>query len=135
VTIRPLPFARWIAPIILAALVAIILSVLVRGSTVSQVLQGWPLLLLAATSALSAVLISTLYIRVDDSTVVAGTLLTTRRYDRREFVRIRSTRSPVSNLAQFLRQDGSVLFTTSGSVWGDEQLNNLATFLNVPLDA
>jgi len=40
----------------------------------------------------------------------------------------------MTRITHFLRSDGSVIFATSGYLWGQDRLRLLANYLDVPLD-
>ncbi len=75
------------------------------------------------------------YIRVDDTSVVLGSVLAHRRCDRHELARItvRVSAFPSDRFTRFVRSDGSVALTTSAFLWGRSQLESLADYLGVPL--
>jgi len=113
--------------------VSVVVQAVSTGST-PPIWQILILLVIAAVGLSFAILAPTVYIRVDDSTIVTGTWLTRRRYDRNQIVRIRATRSPASRLTYFLRADGTAVFATSGYVWGEQKLRRLADHLGIVLD-
>jgi hypothetical protein len=73
------------------------------------------------------------YIRVDDTSIFFGHVLTHRRCDRQGIARITVNTVWASRSTQFIRSDGSVALTTSGLLWGRARLKSLADYLGVPL--
>src|SRR5690242_11394508 len=67
----------------------------------------------------TAVSFRTIYIRVDDSTIVFGPNPFGRRtFDRRQVARMKGSRWPLTQgTVVFLRSDGSELCSTNGSLW------------------
>jgi hypothetical protein len=94
----------------------------------------WFSLVFGSAVVACGVLASSLYIQADSSAVVVGTILTKRRYDRQAIASIRASHSPMARITHFLRSDGSVIFVTSGYLWGQDRLRLLANYLGVPLD-
>jgi hypothetical protein len=132
-TIRPTPFGRWGAPAVLAAASGLFLwnGVLNLGGGIAQ---AWLFFAIGLGAVAVAALATTLYISADDSSVVYGTILTRRRFQRRDLAGIRASHSPATRLTFFVRRDGSEVLLTSGYLWGQERLSGLAAYLGVPLD-
>jgi hypothetical protein len=85
----------------------------------------------------AAVSFRTIYIRVDDSSIVFGpNFLGRRTFDRRQVARIRGSgiATPFTTRTVFLRSDGSTLWSTPGTLWGRARLQKLADYLGVPLE-
>jgi len=133
-TIRPLPFARWIVPLLLIAVGALFVWAAFHDPTATGLGDRWPGIALAAIAVAIAVLGWSVYIQINDSEITAGTLVTARRYDRRAVARIVASRSPATKLTRFVRSDGSVIFVTSGYIWGYDRMKLIADYLGVPLD-
>lgn len=75
------------------------------------------------------------YIQVDDSAIIFGPKLLSRRsFDRREVARIRASHSPLTRRTLFLRSDGSTLYSTPGVFWCRDGLQRLADYLGVLLE-
>lgn len=126
-----------LASLISVGVAALLISVVIQALAAGDAAPGWQLAFLLALAAVAlgfAVLAPTVYIRVDDSTIVNGTWLTRRRYARNQVARIRATHSPANNLTYFVRADGSAVFYTSGYVWGEQKLRALADYMGIPLD-
>lgn len=73
------------------------------------------------------------YIRVDDTSIVLGSVLTRRRCDRHDIAGITVNTAWRDRSTRFIRSDGSVALTTSGLLWGRARLKSLADYLGVPL--
>jgi hypothetical protein len=132
-TIRPTPAGRWGT---LAAMVAVGGLALWSGvlNLHGGLGQAWPLFAFGIASVAFGAFSTTLFISANDSTIVSGTLLTRRLYERRNVTRIRASHSPATRLTFFVRSDGSEVLLTSGYLWGRERLGVLAAYLGVPLD-
>jgi hypothetical protein len=132
-TIRPTPFARWGAPLLLVAIGGVFSWTGVQNLP-GGLAQTWAPFALGALAVAIGALSMSLYIQVDDSAIFTGTILTRRRYGRQDIARIRASQSPGTRLTFFVRSDGSEVLFTSGYLWGRERLSLLATYLGVPLD-
>jgi hypothetical protein len=73
------------------------------------------------------------YIRVNDSSIFFGHVLSHRRSDREDIARIVVNTVWTSRSTRFIRRDGSVALNTSGLLWGRARLKSLADYLGVPL--
>ena len=73
-------------------------------------------------------------IQADDTAIVVR-FGVTRRYNRREVAAIGIGGLSFSRgrRVRFLRSDGSVLFVTIAYMWGNDQLQALATHVGVPI--
>ena len=134
--LRPTPSIRWGISLFFASLAGGILGLGIR-SWIGGYGDLWFPTVYAAILVALAALFWSMYIRVDDTSIVVK-LAWARRYDRREVASMsvppRSwipTRS--GRPVRFLRSDGSALFTTQFDWWGTDQLAALAAYLGVPV--
>jgi uncharacterized protein (DUF58 family) len=132
-TIRPTPAGRWGTFVAMLAIggLAIWSGVLNLHGGLDQ---AWPLFAFGIASVAFGAFSTTLFISATDSTIVSGTLLTRRLFERRNVIRIRASHSPATRLTFLVRPDGSEVLLTSAYLWGQERLGALAEYLGVPLD-
>lgn len=132
VTVRPSRTARWFGSAVCIAGGIWLLWISIGAVSAGGVAMLFmPLLGLAFIAA--GLIVWGLYIQVEGSQVIVGSILIRRRYDRQQIAAIRISHSPANNWTFFQRADGSQVFSTSGYIWGTRTLNSLAQYLNVPL--
>jgi hypothetical protein len=131
-TIRLRPFYLWGAPLIVVAVAGLFLFGAYQNFVTGGPSASWLHATLGIALIAFAIFGRTLYIQADESVITVGTSLTRRRYDRREVASVQVTQSPFTRRTRFVRPDGSTLFGTSGLLWGQDRLQSLATYLDVP---
>jgi len=135
VTLRPNRFYHWAAPIICLAIAGAFLSSAYQEYVRGGLGNAWFIGAFGVLMIALAVFSRTVYIRVDDSTIIFGPKLLARSsFDRREVARIWASQSPLTRRTLFLRSDGSTLYSTSGLLWGGAGLQSLADYLGVPFE-
>jgi hypothetical protein len=131
--LRPTWSARLSFSLFFFAVAALFLGLGIRDS-ITRGSDLWFPAVFALTLVAVGVIAWSASIQADDTTIVVRFGLT-RRYERREVAGIGIGGLSISRgrPVRFLRSDGSVLFTTIAYMWGNDQLQALATYLGVPI--
>lgn len=140
-TIRPAPAMRWGASFAVIALGGLLLlgpiqNVVVHHETLGTIDVVFALVFIVAgvIFIVVGVIDWSSYIRVDDTSMFFGHVLSHRRCDRQGIARITVNTVWTSRSTRFIRRDGSVALNTSGLLWGRARLKSLADYLGVPLE-